>query len=198
MATAQAYAARATAPPYWFGNRPKAVPPRRNMDTRALAGAVYGELRALANRLLHTEDSNHLFQPTALVHEAYARLMQDERGWNDQAHFLATAARTMRRILVDQARRTRAMKRGSGEQHIQHNEELHSPGNAPCLVALDEALTELNEMDARQGLVVELRFFGGLSIDECAVILDVSKRTVSNDWQMAKAWLYGRLKMDML
>ncbi|MDJ0837025.1 MAG: ECF-type sigma factor [Acidobacteriota bacterium] len=207
MATAEAFATpSAVSHAYWLQRRSRKTNPgmikpkpsgRLRYDTRALAGAVYSEMRALANRLLNTENAGHILQPTALVHEAYARLMQDEHSWNDKAHFLATAARTMRRILVDYARRTRALKRGAGEQHVPHNEELHGIESLPYLVALDEALDELNRMDPRQGLVVELRFFAGLNIDECAEVLGISKRTVSNDWQTARAWLYGRLKENV-
>jgi RNA polymerase sigma factor (TIGR02999 family) len=163
------------------------------IDTQALLVAVYGELKRLAQRYLVGEDDN-LFQPTALVHEACARLMQADQQWNDRTHFIATAARTMRRILVDQARRTRAVKRGSGHAHITHNDEIHPGGLEVDLIELDRALHELRGLDPRQALVVELRFFAGCSIDECVNLLGVSRRTVCSDWHLARAWLYDRLR----
>ena len=172
-----------------YRKQPSSMP----LDTPSLLTAVYHELRGLAHRYLASED-NGLLQPTALVHEACARLIQADRCWNDRTHFVATAARTMRRILVDQARRTRAVKRGSGEAHITHNDEVHPGGLEPDLIELDRALDELRDLDHRQALVVELRFFAGLSIDECVRLLGVSRRTVCGDWHMARAWLYERLR----
>jgi len=163
------------------------------LDTESLLTAVYHELRGLAHRYLASEDAG-LLQATALVHEACARLIQADQHWNDRGHFIATAARTMRRILVDQARRTRAVKRGSGEAHITHNDEIHPGGLEPDLIELDRALDELRRLDPRQALVVELRFFAGLTIDECVRLLGVSRRTVCGDWHLARAWLYERLR----
>jgi len=162
-------------------------------DTRLLASAMYGELRALANHYLAGERRNHTLQPTALVHEAYARLMDSTRlEWNDRAHFFAIAARMMRRVLVDSARRFRSEKRGEGLQ-VTFDEREQGIDGAFGLSELDEALEQLYGLDPRQCSIVEMRFFGGLSIEECAEILQVSPRTVNNDWQMAKAWLYRRL-----
>jgi len=171
--------------------------PKHVDTTRYLMGAVYEDLRSLAGQFLATESEDHILQPTALVHEAYTRLSQENIGWNNLDHFKSTAARTMRRVLVDYARRSQAEKRGAGEVHVSHNEELHLCEEAPCLIAIDEAMNELREMDPRQCNVVELRFFGGLNLDECALALGVSKRTISNDWNMARAWLYSRLKDDV-
>ena len=164
-----------------------------SLDTRALLASVYHELRELAHRYLAGE-KEHILQPTALVHEAYARLMQDNRCWNDRAHFVATAARTMRRILVDQARRSRTAKRGAGGAHITHNDEIHPAGIQPSLPDLEEALEALRQLDPRQALIVELRFFAGLSIEECVALLGVSRRTVCQDWHLARAWLFDRLR----
>ena len=165
-------------------------------DTRLLATAMYGELRALANHYLAGERRNHTLQPTALVHEAFARMM-DSTGlqWNDRAHFFAIAARMMRRVLVDSARRFRSEKRGEGLQ-VTFDERDQGIDAEFGLSELDQALEQLHALDPRQCSIVEMRFFGGLSIEECGKVLAISPRTVNNDWHMAKAWLYRRLKPD--
>jgi len=165
-------------------------------ETRKLIGAVYQELRLLAQKYLSSERANHTLQPTALVHEAYTRLIeQDEFQWKSRNHFFAMAARTMRRVLVDHARKSRAAKRGETALHITLEPEIHHFKPQLMLDTLDEALTELHKMDPRQSQIVELRFFGGLNIKECSEVLNISTRTVNSDWQMAKAWLFGRLNM---
>jgi RNA polymerase sigma-70 factor (ECF subfamily) len=152
---------------------------------------VYGELRAAADRALRGERREHTLQPTALAHEAYLRLVdQHSARWRDRAHFLAVAAQLMRRILVDHARARKAAKRGGGVA-CSPLEELAEPaqeGNVD-LESLDQALRRLAEMDPRQGRIVELRYFGGLTVREIAEVLKVSPATVKREWTTAKAWL---------
>ena len=152
---------------------------------------VYDELRELARRYLSRERSDHTLQPTALVHEAWVRL--DGRGagpWKDPSHFFATAARAMRRILIDHARRRRADKRGGGKRAASLDEEkLGVTDRDDYLVALDDALEELAAIDERQARVVELRFFAGLTIPEVAEVLGWSHATVERDWRVARASL---------
>ena len=152
---------------------------------------VYGELRRLAHGQLGHERPGHTLQTTALVHEAYLRLAdQQEASWKNRAQFFAVAAQMMRRILVDYARARQYDKRGGGAQHVQMDEAMvMSSDRAAKVVALDEVLMRLAEVDPRKGQVVELRFFGGLSIQETAEILGVSPGTVMRDWTLAKAWL---------
>lgn len=152
---------------------------------------VYRELRRLAHGRLGRERSGHSLQTTDLVHEAFLRMVdQQEAGWQNRTHFFAVAAQMMRRILVDYARARRYAKRGGGAEQVELDEAmLVSSERAAEVVALDEALVSLAELDPRKSLVVELRFFGGLSIEETAEILDVSPGTVMRDWTLAKAWL---------
>jgi RNA polymerase sigma factor (TIGR02999 family) len=152
---------------------------------------VYDELRRLAADFLQRERRDHTLDPTGLVHEAYVRLInQRTAGWNDQSQFFAVAAKVMRRILVDHARSHRAAKRGGGKPTTGLDEAVNCfEQRAVDLVALDAALQALGDIDERKSRVVELRFFGGLSLDETAKVLDVSLRTVERDWTMAKAWL---------
>jgi RNA polymerase sigma factor (TIGR02999 family) len=156
---------------------------------------VYDELRRLAARYMKHERSGHTLQATALVNEVYLRLIEVQQvRWQNRAHFFAMAARLMRRILVDAARARGAHKRGGGAPMLSLDEALvvsQEPGND--LVALDEALTALAAVDARKSQVVEMRFFGGLSIDETAEALHVSRDTVKRDWKMAKLWLLREL-----
>jgi len=167
---------------------------QEGQDPAEMIGLVYNELKALAHQYLAGERANHTLQPTALVHEAYARLMENKRMiWQDRGHFFAMAARVMRRVLVDYARRARADKRGDPALHITLNDEMHGLDGELRLEVLDEALRELAQMDQRQCRIVELRFFTGLTIKECAAILNISPRTVNSEWQMARAWLFGRL-----
>ena len=152
---------------------------------------VYGELRRLAHLYTGGESPGHSLQTSALVNEAYLRLVdRTNPRWQNRAHFFAICAQLMRQILVDHARRRRARKRGGGERHVPLDEGMIvSEERAADVVALDEALARLAELDPRQGRVVELRFFGGLSIEETAEVLGVSPGTVMRDWTLAKAWL---------
>jgi RNA polymerase sigma factor (TIGR02999 family) len=157
---------------------------------------VYGELRRLARVYLKNERSDHTLQPTALVHEAFLKLI-DQRGinWQNRAHFYGIAARLMRRILVDHARAHSAEKRGGGMPNVEFEEAGIFPQQQRRvdLISLDEALERLAKLDIRKSKVVEMRFFGGLNEDEIAECLSVSRKTVMRDWQMAKLWLYSEL-----
>lgn len=156
---------------------------------------LYEELHRQAEFFMAREQPGHTLQATALVHEAYIRLAREsEKNWRDRAHFLAIASIAMRRILVDHARARNTQKRGFDFNQVTLNESLTAePGSAVDLLALDQALTRLSEMDERQGRVVEMRFFGGLTVDETARILDVSPKTIKRDWRHAKAWLRREL-----
>lgn len=156
---------------------------------------VYAELRRLARRHMGRERSGHTLQTTALVNEAYLRLIDASRvQWQNRAHFFAISSQLMRRILVDYARAHNYVKRGGEATHVRLEEAaVVSAGQAPDLVALDDALGELAAIDARKSRVVELRFFGGLSVEETAEVLKVSPRTVMSDWSLAKAWLLREL-----
>ena len=156
---------------------------------------IYSELRRLADSYMRRQPSNHTLQPTALVHEAYLRLMgSPEPSWNDRAHFLTAAARAMRSILVDFARRRAAIKRGGGRARITFLEEAHA-GMHPAdeILAVHEALEKLETIDEKGSRVVELRFFGGLTVQETARVLDVSEPTIYRIWQHARAWLYREI-----
>jgi RNA polymerase sigma factor (TIGR02999 family) len=160
---------------------------------------VYDELRRVAHRHLAREGDGHTLSTTALVHEAYLRLRdQGSSAFNDRVHFFAMAARAMRRILVDHARRHQAAKRGAGARRVslESVEGLNVEERAELLVALDEALVRLGEFDNRQAQVVELRFFGGLSEEETAQALGVGLRTAKRDWAKARSWLYQTLYPD--
>lgn len=158
---------------------------------------VYRELRKLANQSLKSERSEHTLQPTALVHEAYQKLVDQRRvRWRNRAHFFAVAAGLMRRILVDHARRHRAQRRGGDAQRLSISEDLVGAADSRPevdLIALDDALLELATLDPGQARIVELRFFGGLSAEETAEAVGVSRATVQREWAMARAWLHGRL-----
>jgi RNA polymerase sigma factor (TIGR02999 family) len=160
-----------------------------------LVPLVYDELRRVARRHLRREQPGHALQPTALVHEVYLRLVDVDRlALKNRTHFFAVAAKLMRQILVDHARRQRADKRG-GEVTMVSLDDA-SPASQPAgvdVLALDQALETLSALDARQCRVVELRFFAGLNIDEAADALEISPATVERDWALAKAWLYRRL-----
>jgi len=156
-----------------------------------LVPLVHHELHALAERYMRRERADHTLQPTALVNEAYLRLMDVTRiQWQDRAHFLAVAARTMRRILVDFARQRRSQKRGGDVVQISLDEAPDvGQEKAIDLVTLNDALSTLASFDPRMSQVVELRYFGGLTVEEAARVLDVSPETVMRDWKMAKVWL---------
>ena len=153
---------------------------------------VHEELRRLAHHYMSREGPGHTLQTTALVNEAYVRLVdQKEVHWQNRAHFFAVAAQVMRHILIDHARAHSRVKRGGDAQHVPFEEAIvMSPERASELLALEEALTELEKVAPRRGKVVELRYFGGLSIEETAEVLKVNPITVSRDWRWAKAWLY--------
>ena len=157
---------------------------------------LYSELRRLASRYLRRERSDHTLQTTALVHEAYLRLAdQREVHWKNKEQFLGVAAQLMRRILVDYSRGHGAKKRGKGFEKVFLEEAAGvSKGKAADVIALDEALTRLAEFDPQQAQLVELRFFGGLSIEEAAEVLEVSRTTVKRNWNLAKAWLARELR----
>ena len=160
-----------------------------------LLPAIYGELKRLAGSYLRRERPDHTLQATALVHEAFLKLVdQHDVRWQNRAHFFGIAAQIMRRILVDHARAHTASKRGSGERPLPLEDAL-AIGPAPDvdLLALDEALTRLAAIDPQQSRVVELRFFGGLTIDETAEVLGISPATIGREWTLAKAWLYAEL-----
>lgn len=159
-----------------------------------LTPIVYEELRRLARRYMRGERANITLQTTALVNEAYLRLVDLERmRFNDRAHFFAVSAQLMRRILVDHARR-RNLKRGAGLQHLSLDEVASfGPDRDAGLVSLDDAMAALARFDPRKAQVVELRFFGGLSVEETAEVLKISPITVMRDWSTARAWLYREL-----
>jgi RNA polymerase sigma-70 factor, ECF subfamily len=162
----------------------------------ALLPLIYDELRSLAANYLRRERPDHTLQPTALVHEAYLRMVdQTQVNWQNRAHFFGVAAQMMRRILVDHARSHRAEKRGADFQKLSLDENIDKAVERSAeLVALDEALKALAEIDEHKSRIVELRYFGGLSIEETAEVLGVSPITVKRHWRMAKAWLFGRMK----
>ena len=165
--------------------------------TEELLPLVYAELRKLAQGYMQNERSDHTLQATALVHEAYIRLVDWERvSWQNRAHFFAVAARVMRRILVDYARRKKAQKRGFG-QKLELSEAISFPsGQEVDLIDLDEGLESLAKFDATQAKIVELRFFGGLTIEETAEVLKISPATVKREWTAAKAWLFRWMKNE--
>lgn len=156
-----------------------------------LTPLVYRELHRAAKRHMARQDSDHTLQTTALVNEVYLKLVAfKDVSWNDRAHFFAVCAQLMRRILTDWARKQSYLKRGQKAPHVSFDEAIVvSPNRAFDLVALDEALKALSSADSRKGQVVELRFYGGLSVDETADLLKVSPETVMRDWKLAKLWL---------
>lgn len=159
---------------------------------------IYDELRRLAHFQLLRESDGHTLNTTALVHEAYIRLNGQTRvQWQDRAHFMAVAATAMRRILVDHARRRQTAKRGGPRQRVPLDSlDLPAEDRAHLLVALDDALRALSELDARQARVVECRFFGGMTEDETARALGIGLRTVKRDWARARSWLYSEIYGD--
>jgi len=161
-----------------------------------LLPVVYKELRRLAAHFLKQERPDHTLQPTALVHEAYLRLLDQKNiSVQNRPQFFAMAAQTMRRILVDYARSHHRQKRGGHQRKIVLDDAIAlSQERASELVALDDALNTLAQLYPRKSQVVELRYFGGLSVEETAEVLDVSRKTVMRDWDLAKAWLYQELK----
>ena len=156
---------------------------------------VHGELRRLAKRQMAGERHGHVLQPTALVNEVYLKLIDIRRvRWQDRAHFFAMAARLMRRVLVDFARASKNQKRGGGMHRVTFDQDLPVVGETPeDLIAIDEALAAFASDYERKAQVVELRFFGGLSVEETAEVLRISPETVMRDWKFAKGWLFRQL-----
>lgn len=162
-----------------------------------LTPLVYGQLRRIAKGYMRRERSDHTLQPTALVNEAFVRLVAIQHvAWHDRVHFFALAARLMRRILTDAARTHHARKRDRRTFELAFPDTSFGVPPPHDLIALDEALRRLSDLDPRQGQVVELRFFGGLSIEETAEALGVSTKTVVRDWNTAKVWLFREMTAD--
>ena len=161
-----------------------------------LLDVVYQELHQIAERYMRSERSDHTLQATALVNEAYMRLLaNDKPPLENRKHFFAVAAQVMRRILVDYARAYRSQKRGGDAPHVSLEDPLaFTSSNADEVIALDEALSRLAKMDERQSRIVEFRYYVGLSEEEIAELLSISLRTVKREWRMAKAWLYAELR----
>lgn len=157
---------------------------------------IYEELRQLAVRQFRHERPGHTLQATALVHEVYLKLAgQPNARWQSRAHFFAVASQLMRRILVDYARTQQRVRRGGKQEKVSLDEVLLvAPDRTHELLSVHESLSRLEKLDARQGRIVELRYFGGLTVDETAEVLRISSKTVTREWNMAKAWLYGELK----
>ena len=169
-------------------------------DERApevLLPLVYDELKRLASGYMRNEREGHTLQTTALVHEAYVRLVDWKNAdWQNRAHFFAVAAQMMRKILVDYARKHRSKKRGSGGQRIALDDAITFAAEKDLdLFALNEALTQLESFDERQCRIIELRFFGGLTIEETAEVMKLAPATVKNEWTMARTWLYTKLSI---
>jgi RNA polymerase sigma factor (TIGR02999 family) len=158
---------------------------------------VYEELRRLAGHYMRRERPDHTLQTTALIHEAYLRLVeQRDTNWKNRAHFFAVAAQLMRRILVDHARACQTTKRGGEVEFLSLEEHsiAFSEEKSRELIALDEALTRLAELSPRQSQIIELRFFGGLTVEETAEALQIAPRTVKRDWRVARAWLHREVR----
>lgn len=156
---------------------------------------VYNELRRISSRYLREEHRNHTFQTTELVHEAYLKLIGNENiSWESRAHFFGIAARSMRQILVDYARKRNAIKRGSGDKKLSLDEAATITAESDDqILLLDNALNKLEALDERSGKIVEMRFFTGLTIEETAQALNISESTAKRDWNFAKAWLYREI-----
>jgi RNA polymerase sigma-70 factor, ECF subfamily len=160
-----------------------------------LVPLVYDEMRRLAGRYMRRERTNHTLQATALVHEAYLKMVEQRSDWRSRAHFFGVAAQVMRHVLIDHARGHTRMKRGGAKEAMALDEALvFSPEKSEELLAVDEALERLAKLDPRQAKVVEMRFFGGLTVEETAEALGISPITVKRDWSLARAWLYGDLE----
>ncbi len=156
---------------------------------------VYEELRRMARRYMRRQPSGHTFQTTELIHEAYLKLAnQEEKSWQNRAHFFGVAAKAMRHILVDYARSKQSQKRGDWKARVTLGENVAiSTESSDEMVALDDALKQLSTLDARKSRVVELKFFGGLNIEEIAEVLKISDKTVKRDWSFARTWLLRQL-----
>ena len=177
--------------------------PQRSTESKLtvdeLVPSVYKELRRLASRYLRNERPGHTLRPTALVHEMYLKLAAGHTEWHDKPKFLAAAARAMRHILVDHAKSQGRVKRGCRPKKVTLDEKVAVGGqDGPDLLDLDKALGRLAERDMRKARIIELLFFGGLTYDECAAVLDISPMTLNRDLRAAKAWLYSELTPAML
>ena len=163
-----------------------------------LMPALYAELRSLAERALRDERADHTLRPSALVNEVYLRLQRDgDRAWKTRAHFFASASQAIRRILIEHARKHRAQKRSGLRARVPLSDVIEAgEADKNDLLAIHDSIEALAEFDPRMSRVVELRFFGGLSVEEVALILGHSKRTIEGDWTMARAWLRRRLAGD--
>jgi len=172
-----------------------AIDEGRRLSANQLIAPVYEQMRALATDFLRRESAGHTLQPTALVNEAYIKLADQSRvRWRGKTHFFAVGAEIMRRLLVDHARGKLRLKRGGDLHRIELTDDLKlSSRNDEDLIAVDEAIERLAERDPRQAKIVELRFFGGLTVEEVAEVLQVSKRTVEAEWTMIRAWLRREL-----
>jgi RNA polymerase sigma factor (TIGR02999 family) len=160
----------------------------------ALLPALYEDLRGVAGRAMRREDVGHTLQTTALVHEAYLRLVDQRRaGWKNKAQFLGVAAQMMRRVLVDHARERHAGKRGGGAPHVTLNDEVDGSDESADVLGLHEALERLAQLDPEQARLVELRYFAGLTIEETATALGISPATAKREWAVARAWLKREL-----
>ena len=156
---------------------------------------VYSELHRLAKGYMRRERPDHTLQPTALINEAYMRLVKQDIDWNSREHFIGFAANTMRRVLVDYARQHKAEQRGGGLHRVEMHDDLAiSPDRLEEITMLDDALKRLEQQNARQAKVVELRYFGGLSVEEIATLLGIAPRSVKRDWSVARVWLYRELQ----
>jgi RNA polymerase sigma-70 factor (ECF subfamily) len=156
---------------------------------------VYGELHRLAKSYMRRERPEHTLQATALINEAYLRLIRDDADWKNREHFIGIAAQVMRRVLVDYARAHNAERRSGGLQRVEIHDELAiAPERLAEVTALDEALVRLEEKNARQAKVVELRYFGGLSVEQIGSLLGIAPRSVKRDWSLARIWLFKELQ----
>jgi RNA polymerase sigma factor (TIGR02999 family) len=162
----------------------------------SLMHLIYAELHRLAGHYMRNEGPDHILNTTALVNEAYLRLVnQNHVNWQNRAHFFAVSAQAMRSILIDMARSRSRLRRGSGARHVSLDETpVFSDSRAEELIALDDALAELAKLDERKSRIVEMRYFGGLTTEETAAVLKVSVATVEREWRRARAWLYSELK----
>jgi len=159
-----------------------------------LLALIYQELRRIARRHMRRENPGHTLQTTALVHEAYIRLFGKPIQWQNRSHFFSLASQVMRRILVDHARARKSAKRSGGRQVLIDEVALVSEGQVENVIAVDEALSRLGQKDARQAKLVELHIFGGLTLQEAADVLNISRRTAVRDWSFAQAWLYDQIR----
>lgn len=175
----------------WSGGDPDAL--------ERLLPLVYDELRRMADQFLRRERVDHTLQPTALVHELFLKMVdQDRAQWQDRAHFFSVAAKMMRRILVDHARKHTTGKRGSGARHLPIEDALDKPAESSrAILAVDAALIRFAEFDPERSKIVEMRYFGGLDLEEIADLLQVSRSTVKRHWAVARMWLHRELEADL-